>query len=114
MQTGELLLAAGGLQPRGNIPIAGVRVGDRRVRRDGLFPVPGVGGRARMRVAGRELQLAAGVFQLSGGGRVIALQGEDLSQQVDRLLPPFGPECGQRLVVERLHLGCTRLLPQMA
>ena len=113
-QLGELLLVAGLLQPGLGVPVAGVGVGDHRETRDGLSPLPGVGGGARLCVAGGELLLAAGVFQLAGGVGMAGLVGEDLAQELDRLLPLFGPERGQRPVVKRLHLGFNCLLPGVA
>ena len=101
------------LQPGRGVAVAGVGVGGRRESRDGLIPLPGVGGRERLCVAGGELLLAAGVFQLAGGVRVAGLVGEDPAQQLDRLIPPVRPERGQRPVVQRLHLRCDRPLPGM-
>ncbi len=113
-QAGELLLAASLLQPGRGVAVAGVGIGDRREPRDGLIPLPGVGGRERLCIAGGELLLAAGVFQLAGGVRLAGLVGEDLAQQLDRLIPPVRPERGQRPVVQRLHLGFTGLLAWVA
>ena len=112
LQGDKLVLLAGLCQPAIGISIVRVGLGNHGVFGDRLLPIPGIGSRRRLRVVAGQFLLAARHLQLSGSVGIARPATKNLAEQVDGLIPLLSPKCGQRPVVELLHLrSCNVLVP---